>query len=162
MVITAARGRVALATGPQVRGYLGQAITLPCHYSVRTYGKTAMCWGRGQCPTFGCGSELINTNGVTVTSVGSEKYQLGGNIEQGDVSLTIKQLRKEDGGWYCCRVQFSGPFNDGKVNMNFLVLDEITTPNPSTTNESVHAQDANSVTASTFVGQTKSSNYDVF
>ncbi|XP_032885559.1 hepatitis A virus cellular receptor 1 homolog isoform X2 [Amblyraja radiata] len=152
IVVSLILGRVALATGSQVRGYPGQAITLPCHYSVQMNGKTKMCWGRGQCRPFGCGSELIKTNGETVTSAGSEKYQLGGNIEQGDVSLTIKQLRKEDGGWYCCRVQFTGPFNDGKVNLNVLVLDEITTLNPSTTNESVHAQDANSVTASTFEG----------
>ncbi|XP_055498902.1 T-cell immunoglobulin and mucin domain-containing protein 4-like isoform X1 [Leucoraja erinacea] len=152
IVVSFFLGRVSLATGSEVRGYPGQAITLPCHYSVQMHGKTAMCWSRGKCPASGCGSELIKTNGETVTSAVSEKYQLDGNIEQGDVSLTIKQLRKEDGGWYCCRVRRPGPFNDVKVNLNVLVLDEITTPNPSTTNESVHAQDANSVRASTFEG----------
>ncbi|XP_055498903.1 T-cell immunoglobulin and mucin domain-containing protein 4-like isoform X2 [Leucoraja erinacea] len=123
IVVSFFLGRVSLATGSEVRGYPGQAITLPCHYSVQMHGKTAMCWSRGKCPASGCGSELIKTNGETVTSAVSEKYQLDGNIEQGDVSLTIKQLRKEDGGWYCCRVRRPGPFNDVKVNLNVLVLD---------------------------------------
>ncbi|XP_051870349.1 hepatitis A virus cellular receptor 1 homolog [Pristis pectinata] len=128
-------GRVSLVAGSEVRGVPGQSITLPCNYSVGKSGESEMCWGRGHCTVMGCGGELIRTNGHTVTSTTSPRYHLGGRIEEGDVSLTINHLEREDSGSYCCRVEIDGWFNDQKVIMNLQVLDEPSTASPSTTAE---------------------------
>ncbi|XP_067852555.1 T-cell immunoglobulin and mucin domain-containing protein 4-like isoform X2 [Heptranchias perlo] len=100
-------GPVTFVTGSEVRGVLGQSITLPCTYNVGRNGKTEMCWGRGQCPSMACTDPLIETNGKTVTFTKSSKYHLGGKLEEGDVSLTVNHLGEEDRGWYCCRVHIA-------------------------------------------------------
>ena len=50
-----------------------------------------MCWGRGELPRSGCNKMLIATDGATVIkdSQVSSKYQLLGDLEKGDVSMTI-------------------------------------------------------------------------
>ncbi|XP_067851964.1 hepatitis A virus cellular receptor 1 homolog isoform X1 [Heptranchias perlo] len=118
-------GPVTFVTGSEVRGVLGQSITLPCTYNVGRNGKTEMCWGRGQCPSMACTDPLIETNGKTVTFTKSSKYHLGGKLEEGDVSLTVNHLGEEDRGWYCCRVHIAGMFNDQKVNFNLVVLEDL-------------------------------------
>ncbi|XP_072923128.1 uncharacterized protein [Hemitrygon akajei] len=148
--------RVAFASGTEVRGVTGQSITLPCRYSVGKYGKREMCWGRGQCPSRGCGDELIKTNGDRVTSGTSQRYSLGGRIAAGDVSLTINDLQREDSGWYCCRVRISGWFNDLKTNLNLRVSDGTSTTSPSTTTESLSTDRGSDTTPSTYPGLTTS------
>ncbi|XP_062908826.1 T-cell immunoglobulin and mucin domain-containing protein 4-like [Mobula hypostoma] len=149
-------GRVAFVSETNVRGVTGQSITLPCHYSVGKYVKSAMCWGRGQCPLSGCGHVLIGTNGDRVTSVTSQRYSLGGRIASGDVSLTINDLQREDSGWYCCRVEILGLFNDLKTNLNLRALDETSTTSPSTTIESLSTDHGNDIAPSTYQGLTTS------
>ncbi|XP_072120514.1 hepatitis A virus cellular receptor 1-like [Mobula birostris] len=149
-------GRVAFVSGTNVRGVTGESITLPCRYSVRKYVKSAMCWGRGQCSLSGCGHVLIGTNGDRVTSVTSQRYSLGGRIAAGDVSLTINDLQREDSGWYCCRVEIPGPFNDLKTNLNLRALDETSTTSPSTTIESLSADHGNDIAPSAYQGLTTS------
>ncbi|XP_059846116.1 polymeric immunoglobulin receptor-like isoform X2 [Hypanus sabinus] len=131
-------GRVSFVSGTEVPGVTGQSITLPCRYSVGKHGKSEMCWGRGECPFSGCGDELIRTNGDRVTSVTSQRYSLGGRIAAGDVSLTINDLRREDSGWYCCRVEIPGLFNDLKTNFNLRVLDGLTTATATSPSVSTH------------------------
>ncbi|XP_038651370.1 hepatitis A virus cellular receptor 1 homolog isoform X2 [Scyliorhinus canicula] len=114
---------VTFVRGSEVRGFLGQSVTLPCNYFVRVNGEYEMCWGRGKCPTFGCSETLVRTNGKAVTSTTSPKYHLDGKILEGDVSLTVDNLGEEDSGWYCCRVEILGPFNDQKIHFNLLVLE---------------------------------------
>ncbi|XP_062908823.1 hepatitis A virus cellular receptor 1 homolog [Mobula hypostoma] len=143
-------GRVAFVSGTNVRGVTGQSITLPCHYSVGKYVKSAMCWGRGPCPSRGCGHVLIGTNGDRVTYVTSQRYSLGGGIAAGDVSLTINDLQREDSGWYCCRVEIPGLFNDLKTDLNLRVLDETSTASPSTTAVSPFTDNGKDVTSFTY------------
>ncbi|XP_072923838.1 hepatitis A virus cellular receptor 1-like [Hemitrygon akajei] len=143
-------GRVAFVSGTKVRGVTGQSITLPCRYSVGKYGKHEMCWGRGECGVLNCGDELIRTNGERVTSVKSQRYSLGGRIAAGDVSLTINDLRREDSGWYCCRVEISGWFNDLKTNLNLRVSDGTSTTSPSTTTESPSTDNGSDITSSIY------------
>ncbi|XP_072120513.1 hepatitis A virus cellular receptor 1 homolog isoform X2 [Mobula birostris] len=149
-------GRVAFVSGTNVRGVTGQSITLPCRYSVGEYAKSEMCWGRGPCPSRGCGHVLIGTNGDRVTSVTSQRYSLGGKIAAGDVSPTINDLQREDSGWYCCLVEIPGLFNDLKTNLNLRVLDETSTTSVSTTTESLSADHGNDITPSTYQGLTTS------
>ncbi|XP_059846113.1 hepatitis A virus cellular receptor 1 homolog isoform X2 [Hypanus sabinus] len=149
-------GRVAFVSGTEVRGVTGQSITLPCRYSVGKYGKSEMCWGRGECPSRGCGDELISKIGDNETSVTSQRYSLGGRIAAGDVSLTIDDLRREDSGWYCCRVRIPGLFNDLKTNLNLRVSDATSTTSPSTTTESLSTDRGSDITPSTYPGLTTS------
>ncbi|MEJ1289030.1 T cell immunoglobulin and mucin domain containing 4 [Cricetulus griseus] len=73
-----------------------------------------MCWGKGACPNSKCNQELIHTDGRTITSRKSLKYTLWGNIQQGEVSLTISNANQGDSGVYCCRIEVPGWFNDVK------------------------------------------------
>ncbi|XP_072369066.1 hepatitis A virus cellular receptor 1 homolog isoform X2 [Scyliorhinus torazame] len=123
LLILLLSGPVTFVRGSEVRGFLGQSVTLPCSYSVRLNGESVMCWGRGRCPAFACSETLVTTNGKTVTSKISLKYHLDGKIEEGDVSLTVDNLREEDSGWYCCRVEIPGIFNDQKMHFKLLVLE---------------------------------------
>ncbi|XP_072446314.1 hepatitis A virus cellular receptor 2 homolog [Chiloscyllium punctatum] len=118
-------GPATCVRGLEVRGTLGQSVTLPCTYSVQKHGKTEMCWGRGQCPSNGCSGLLLRTNGKTVISPILTKHQMDGKIEEGDVSLTVNHLQKGDSGWYCCRVQIFGLFNDQKVSINLVVSERV-------------------------------------
>ncbi|XP_068129165.1 hepatitis A virus cellular receptor 1 homolog isoform X2 [Hyperolius riggenbachi] len=102
------RGVLASA---DVTGWAGGAVTLPCTYPADDW-VTTMCWGRGSCPNSWCNEEIIRTDGHKVTKRKSDRYQLLGNIERRNVSLTIRNLAKEDAGVYCCRVEIHGWFND--------------------------------------------------
>ncbi|XP_040271549.1 hepatitis A virus cellular receptor 2 homolog [Bufo bufo] len=73
-----------------------------------------MCWGRGVCSLSSCNNEIIWTDGSKVTWRRSDKYQLNGDLEQGDVTLTIIGATMDDTGKYCCRVEVPGLFNDLK------------------------------------------------
>uniref|UniRef100_A0A6I8PP81 Ig-like domain-containing protein n=1 Tax=Xenopus tropicalis TaxID=8364 RepID=A0A6I8PP81_XENTR len=118
----------ALTVGAEhVRGSVGGTVLLPCIYPV-TGGTTSMCWGRGHCPTSKCLNPILRTDsdGKEVIWHQSERYRLLGNIEQGDVSLTITQLTISDSGTYCCRVEIPGWFNDQKGEIQVSVDEEQT------------------------------------
>ncbi|XP_041121548.1 hepatitis A virus cellular receptor 1 homolog isoform X2 [Polyodon spathula] len=115
-VITAC---VALVNGHEVLE--GHSVTLPCSYSVRRNGLSAVCWGKG-CGTMWCSDEIIQTDGKRVTSKLSERYRLNGNILDGNVALTILNTVKADSGSYCCRIDIAGYFNDRKVSLTLKVI----------------------------------------
>uniref|UniRef100_W5MTA2 Ig-like domain-containing protein n=1 Tax=Lepisosteus oculatus TaxID=7918 RepID=W5MTA2_LEPOC len=104
-----------------VRGSVGQDVTLPCRYSVTDLGVTTMCWGRGELPLSGCNNMIISTDGQSVNSRLSERYQLLGQLTGGDVSLTILHAQESDSGLYGCRVEIPGWFNDQKHTVNLIV-----------------------------------------
>ncbi|XP_067422514.1 hepatitis A virus cellular receptor 1 homolog [Emydura macquarii macquarii] len=100
-------------SGSPMRRVVGQNVTLPCKYHVNNQNDiTTMCWGRGQCPSSKCSQPILWTDGWRVTERLSSRYQLEGNLTQGDVSLTIVNAAEADGGVYCCRVEIPGWFND--------------------------------------------------
>nr|XP_015204842.1 PREDICTED: hepatitis A virus cellular receptor 2 homolog isoform X2 [Lepisosteus oculatus] len=104
-----------------VRGSVGQNVTLPCRYTVRDLGVTTMCWGRGELPLSWCNNMIISTDGQSVNSRLSERYQLLGQLTRGDVSLTILHAQESDSGLYSCRVKVPGLFNDQKHTVNLIV-----------------------------------------
>jgi len=107
-----------------VVGRAGQNATLPCHYDRKHHGALSFCWGRGQIPSSGYSNDrLISSDGTTWTPV-SSRYQLLGRLDQGDVSMTILNLREEDAGQYGCRVEISGWFNDQKEQLTLTVTGE--------------------------------------
>lgn len=80
-----------------------------------------MCWGRGQIPNSGCNNQLIATNGEAVKERTSDRYQLLGRLDQGDISLTILNITELDSGQYGCRVHIAGFFNDQKHQIQVIV-----------------------------------------
>ncbi|NXS59555.1 HAVR1 protein, partial [Brachypteracias leptosomus] len=118
---------VFLSTGPTVseslvKGKVGEDITVPCSYSVKTTRDiTSMCWGRGHCPASKCYQTIIWTDGWKVTEQSSSRYMLKGNLQKGDVSLTIVNAEEADSGIYCCRVEISGWFNDQRSNHKVVI-----------------------------------------
>ncbi|XP_073480192.1 T-cell immunoglobulin and mucin domain-containing protein 2-like isoform X2 [Aquarana catesbeiana] len=97
-------------------------VTIPCSYTVHQY-QYSVCWGRGSCPSFSC-NNLIFKTGDKETWRKADKYQLMGDIEKGDVSLTISGVTMEDAGTYCCRVEIPGWFNDLKSNIDLEIQED--------------------------------------
>ncbi|XP_032558961.1 hepatitis A virus cellular receptor 1 homolog isoform X4 [Chiroxiphia lanceolata] len=117
---------LVLFTGPTVSetviGEVGQNVTVPCSYSVRTTQDiTSMCWGRDSCPNSQCSRPIIWTDGWRMTEQYSSRYLLQGKLQEGDVSLTIVNAEEADSGTYCCRVEHWGWFNDQKTNLKVLI-----------------------------------------
>ncbi|XP_055461123.1 hepatitis A virus cellular receptor 1 homolog [Psammomys obesus] len=110
-----------------VKGMVGHPATLPCTYST-VHGVTTTCWGRGECQHFYCARTLIWTNGHRVTYQSSNRYQLKGNMLEGNVSLTIENPVQSDSGPYCCIVEIPGSFSYETIS--FEVMPEILTSHP--------------------------------
>ncbi|XP_063152525.1 hepatitis A virus cellular receptor 2-like [Candoia aspera] len=113
-----------------IQGKVGETITLPCHYSVESYGLTYTCWGQS-CPSVGsCPNKMISINKQLEIDEQSQKYHLMGNVNHGDVSLTIANITEDDVGTYCCRVEIQGLFNDEKKHFKLLIKEALlhTTP----------------------------------
>ncbi|XP_069619485.1 hepatitis A virus cellular receptor 1 homolog [Ranitomeya imitator] len=113
---------VVAVSGEVVTGSVNDALILPCTYTVHKY-QYHMCWGRGECSFFSCNNGIIWTNGQNVTRRRSDRYQLLGNINQGNLSLTITGATKKDEGTYCCRVEITGLFNDKKTDVEVTILE---------------------------------------
>ncbi|KAB0385245.1 hypothetical protein FD755_000201 [Muntiacus reevesi] len=101
---------------------VGQNADLPCTYSpATTENLVPVCWGRGPCPVFECYSLVLRTDGRNVTFQTSSRYLLKRDLHKGDVTLTIKNVTLADSGTYCCRIQFPGPMNDRKSNLDLII-----------------------------------------
>ncbi|XP_051533884.1 T-cell immunoglobulin and mucin domain-containing protein 4-like isoform X4 [Myxocyprinus asiaticus] len=107
-----------------VQNFEGENATLPCKYDSQYHGKCHICWMRGDIPNMGCGDEIIGGNGDTVVRRQSQKYQMTGEIQHGDVSLTILNITKQDSGKYGCRIHVPGWFNDEMHYVHLIVSDE--------------------------------------
>lgn len=121
------------ASEDTIIGFLGQSVTLPCHYLSWSESHNSMCWGKGKCPNSKCNEALLHTDGTTIISRKSIKYTLLGNIHSGDVSLTISNTNQGDSGVYCCRIEVPGWFNDVKKNVRLELRRATTTKRPTTT-----------------------------
>ncbi|KAM7397422.1 hypothetical protein PAMA_005629 [Pampus argenteus] len=106
--------------------------SLSCHYSVKRFGLSRVCWGRG-CGTFWCSNILVQTDENGVISKVADRYRLTGDVLDGQMDLDILNVRRTDSGPYCCRVDIDGIFNDKKVIMNLRVVKALVTSSASTT-----------------------------
>lgn len=103
-------------------------VTLPCKYEVSTYGISNVCWGRDQ-SWFNCEHTLLATDGMMVNYRASNRYSLPSKLQHGDVSLTIKAAQKADTGFYVCRIEIPGPFNDLCYSFYLIIINGEYTPN---------------------------------
>ncbi|XP_065143249.1 hepatitis A virus cellular receptor 1 isoform X2 [Paramisgurnus dabryanus] len=106
-----------------VQYFEGDNATLACKYNSKYHGKCHICWTKGDIPNRGCGDEIIGSDGDKVVRRKSDRYQMTGDIEHGDVSLTIINIQKKDSGKYGCRIHVPGWFNDEKNYVNLVVKD---------------------------------------
>ncbi|XP_051903508.1 T-cell immunoglobulin and mucin domain-containing protein 4 isoform X2 [Hippocampus zosterae] len=109
----------------------GGVASLSCQYSVKRFGLSRVCWGRG-CGTLWCSNILIQTDEKGVISKTDDRYRLTGDVLEGQMDLDIADVRRSDSGPYCCRVDIDGLFNDKKVIMNLRVV-KASINNPTTT-----------------------------
>uniref|UniRef100_A0A8C5ZH20 Hepatitis A virus cellular receptor 2 n=1 Tax=Marmota marmota marmota TaxID=9994 RepID=A0A8C5ZH20_MARMA len=101
---------------------VGQDASLPCSYNpISSKSLVPVCWGKESCPVFGCKDLVLSTDETNVKDQKSSRYQLKGNLHKGDVSLTIVNVTPADSGTYCCRIQFRGPVNDYKLNVELII-----------------------------------------
>ncbi|XP_062380301.1 T-cell immunoglobulin and mucin domain-containing protein 4-like [Sardina pilchardus] len=140
---------IADGSAVTVYGYTGQSVTLPCEYDGKYYGSLSICWGKGLLPSRGCGDQIIQTEGSTVTTRSSSRYQLvNRHRDVGDVSLTITNAREQDSGTYGCRVDIPGWFNDQKthVDLHIQTAPTTTTTTPTTTTTTTTTTEAPTTT----------------
>ncbi|XP_050949835.1 LOW QUALITY PROTEIN: hepatitis A virus cellular receptor 1 [Labeo rohita] len=104
-----------------VQSFEGESVILPCKYDSKYHGKCHICWMRGDIPNMGCGNEIIGSDGDKVVRQKSSRYQLMGEIQHGDVSLTIQNIKKTDSGKYGCRIHVPGLFNDEMYYVHLIV-----------------------------------------
>ncbi|KAF4077351.1 hypothetical protein AMELA_G00207180 [Ameiurus melas] len=109
-------------------GLVGDMVTLPCKYEVSTYGISNVCWGRGQ-SWFNCEHTLITTDGLMVNNRALNRYSLPSKLQHGDVSLTIKEAQKADTGFYVCRIEIPGPFNDLSYSFYLIIINGLNPAN---------------------------------
>ncbi|XP_028322942.1 T-cell immunoglobulin and mucin domain-containing protein 4 isoform X2 [Gouania willdenowi] len=115
----------------------GGVASLSCQYSVQRFGLSRVCWGRG-CGTFWCTNVLIQTDLSGLVSKTDERYQLRGDVLDGQMDLNIVDVRWTDGGPYCCRVNIDGFFNDKKVVMNLRVIRAPSLPQSTSISSTTH------------------------
>ncbi|XP_072518328.1 hepatitis A virus cellular receptor 2 [Salminus brasiliensis] len=130
-----------------VVGLVGQTVTLPCKYDVKTHDLSNICWGKDR-SLFGCEHTLIATDGLSVNFRQSNRYSLPSMLHIGDVSLTIKKVQKADTGFYICRIEVPGLFNDRSYTVFLIVTNGLDpgkvnthTEPPVPTDEQVGTQD---------------------
>ncbi|XP_075957839.1 T-cell immunoglobulin and mucin domain-containing protein 4 isoform X1 [Anarhichas minor] len=127
----------------------GGVASLSCQYSVKRFGLSRVCWGRG-CGTFWCNNILVQTDEHGVVSKVAERYRLTGDVLDGQMDLDILNVRRTDSGPYCCRVDVDGIFNDKKVIMNLRVVKApVTSSPPPTTTTSATTSRVTEPSAST-------------
>uniref|UniRef100_A0A8C1L0H7 T-cell immunoglobulin and mucin domain-containing protein 4-like n=1 Tax=Cyprinus carpio TaxID=7962 RepID=A0A8C1L0H7_CYPCA len=108
-----------------VQSFEGERVILPCKYDSKYHGKCHICWVKGDIPNMGCGNEIIASDGDKVVRKISSRYQLAGEVQHGDVSLTISNIKKTDSGKYGCRIHVPGLFNDEMYYVHLIVNDAL-------------------------------------
>ncbi|XP_056141474.1 hepatitis A virus cellular receptor 1 homolog isoform X2 [Lampris incognitus] len=119
-----------LAHMETVVGVAGRTVTLPCHSTAMSQDGVGVCWGRGQPTVFTCQRAVIDTSGTTVLYRKSSRYTLSSRVSQGDVSLSIHQTRLSDSGFYHCRIQLPGLFNDQTSSIHLIIVNGGVTADP--------------------------------
>ncbi|XP_047463668.1 hepatitis A virus cellular receptor 1 homolog isoform X1 [Mugil cephalus] len=99
-----------------VVGVAGQAVRLPCGCEAVEQGQVEVCWGRGEPSLFTCHNILIDSSRDKVTYRKSLRYDMSSSS-----SLIIFSSRTSDSGFYHCRVQLPGLFNDQTSSVLLII-----------------------------------------
>ncbi|XP_068188031.1 hepatitis A virus cellular receptor 1-like isoform X2 [Antennarius striatus] len=113
-------GHVSAVTTDTVVGMAGKRVTLPCRLEAERQRGVEVCWGRGEPSVFTCHNAVVNTAGRKVTYKKSYRYTVSSSS-----SLTILNSRLSDAGFYHCRVQLPGPFNDQTSIIHLIIVPRV-------------------------------------
>ncbi|XP_061654194.1 polymeric immunoglobulin receptor-like isoform X2 [Phyllopteryx taeniolatus] len=83
----------------------GNSVTIPCHYEPE-YGSYVKYWCRGKMREF-CTS-LARTDDSLSDSQSEDKVSIFDDPIQEVFTVTMKNLKEEDSGWYMCGVELGG------------------------------------------------------
>ncbi|XP_054902664.1 hepatitis A virus cellular receptor 1 homolog [Poeciliopsis prolifica] len=114
--LLSALGVSAVATDTVV-GVAGQVVKLPCRLEEARQSGVEVCWGRGKPSLFTCHNTLINGAGGQVTYQQSDRFSMSSSTS----ALIISGSRLSDAGFYHCRVQLPGPFNDQTFTIHLII-----------------------------------------
>ncbi|XP_069001846.1 hepatitis A virus cellular receptor 1 homolog [Embiotoca jacksoni] len=109
--------RVLAITTETVVGVAGQRVTLPCRSEVVKQRGVEVCWGRGQPSLFTCHNTVINGAGESITYRRSRRFSVSSSS-----SLSISHSQLSDAGFYHCRVQLPGLFNDQTSSVHLIII----------------------------------------
>ncbi|TWW75244.1 hepatitis A virus cellular receptor 1 homolog [Takifugu flavidus] len=101
-----------------VVGFAGRKVRLPCRTQAAGQGGLEVCWGRGEPSVFNCHNAVINAVGNRVTYRKSYRY----SVSSSSSSLSILSSRVADTGYYHCRVQLPGLFNDQIATIHLIII----------------------------------------
>ncbi|XP_058482860.1 hepatitis A virus cellular receptor 1 homolog isoform X1 [Solea solea] len=107
---------VSTHTTETVVGVAGRKVTLPCRAEAEKQRDVEVCWGRGEPSVFTCHNTVIYATGDKISYRRSYRYSLSSSS-----SLSIALTRPSDSGFYHCRVQLPGLFNDQTTSVHLIV-----------------------------------------
>ncbi|XP_023255340.1 hepatitis A virus cellular receptor 1 homolog, partial [Seriola lalandi dorsalis] len=109
--------QVSAVTTETVVGVAGRRVTLPCRSEAVNKRGVEVCWGRGEPSLFTCHNTVMNTAGDQVSYRRSYRYSVSSSS-----SLSIFNSRPADSGFYHCRVQLPGLFNDQTSTVHLIII----------------------------------------
>ncbi|XP_005949988.1 T-cell immunoglobulin and mucin domain-containing protein 4-like isoform X1 [Simochromis diagramma] len=109
---------VSAVTMETVVGHVGTKVMLPCRTGAGKQGGVEVCWGRGKPSLFTCHNAVINSAAARITYRKSQRY----SVSASSSSLSIFHSQPSDSGFYHCRVQVPGLFNDQTFTVHLIIL----------------------------------------
>ncbi|KAM9332772.1 hepatitis A virus cellular receptor 2 homolog [Pholidichthys leucotaenia] len=110
---------VSAVTTETVVGVVGGKVNLPCRLAAAKQGGVEVCWGRGEPSLFTCHNTVINRSAERTTYRRSNRY----SVSFSSSSLSIFHLEPSDSGFYHCRLQLPGLFNDQTSTVHLIIID---------------------------------------
>lgn len=108
---------VSAVTTETVVGVVGQTVTLPCRSEAANQRGVEVCWGRGEPSLFTCHNAVIDSSGQRITYRKSHRFSLLSSS-----FLSISSSQPSDAGFYHCRLQLPGLFNDQTSSVHLIII----------------------------------------
>ncbi|MGH0160382.1 UNVERIFIED_CONTAM: hypothetical protein FKN15_039306 [Acipenser sinensis] len=110
------KGAAALSGPDQVNGLLQESVTIQCRYG-KDYKDNVKYWCKGQF-RISCNT-LIRTDDLQT----NDRISIRDNKTEGVFTVTMRQLREEDEGYYCCGIR-SKPLSLDEVTSVYLTVNK--------------------------------------
>ncbi|XP_028277715.1 hepatitis A virus cellular receptor 1 homolog isoform X3 [Parambassis ranga] len=109
---------VSAVTTDTVVGVAGRAVMLPCRTEAVKHRGVAVCWGRGEPSLFSCRNTVTDSAGGVASYRKSHRYSVSSSS-----SLFIQGVQSSDSGFYHCRAQLPGLFNDQTSSVHLIIIE---------------------------------------
>ncbi|XP_066508485.1 polymeric immunoglobulin receptor [Hoplias malabaricus] len=111
----------------------GQSVTVPCHYTPQ-YSLNVKYWCQGTMREF-C-SSLARTDNPESAPLAKGKVTIVDDPSQNIFSVTMRDLKESDTGWYWCAVEVGGMWNvDSTASIYITVIHGMTVVNSMVTGQ---------------------------